>query len=60
MIPQKQLTLADILKIVKIFLNLTNLNSLLCSKITLTLMKLFRFLFVIITMHPLAEIVNIH
>ena len=47
------------LKIVKIFLNLTNLSFLLCWKIILTLMKLFRFLFTIITMQPPAEIANI-
>ena len=59
MIPQKQLSLADILKIAKIFLNLTNLSFFHCLKITLTLMKLFRFLFITITMQPLAETVNI-
>ena len=52
MIPQKQLSLADIFEDCKNILNLTNLNSLLCSKITSTLMKLFRFLFIITTMHP--------
>ena len=59
MIPQKQLPLADIFEDCKDILNLTNLSSLLCSKITLTLIKLFRLLFTSITTHPLAEIVNI-
>ena len=35
------------------------ISFLLCLKTTLTLMKLFRFLFVITTIHPLAETVNI-
>lgn len=60
MIPQTNSLWQIFLKIVKIFMNLTNLNPLLCSKTTLTLMKLFRFLFIIATMHPLAETVNTH
>ena len=63
MITQKQLTLADFFEECKDIYEsdkpqfLTLLENL---KTTLTSMKLFRFLFVIITMHPLAEIINTH
>ena len=58
MITYKQLSLAEIFEDCQNKLIMTNLLSFRFLKLILTLMKLFRLLFVIIFMHQRAEPVN--
>lgn len=59
MIPQKQLSLADIFEDCKEIYESDKPQFLTLLENHIDLMKLFRLLFIIITMHPPEEIVNI-
>ena len=59
MIPQKQLSLADIFEDCKEIYESDKPQFLTLLENHIDLMKLFRLLFIIITMHPPVEIVNI-
>ena len=59
MIPQKQLSLADIFEDCKEIYESDKPQLLTLLENHIDLMKLFRLLFIIITMHPPEEIVNI-
>ena len=59
MISQKQLSLADIFEDCKDIFESDKPHFLTLLEITLTLMKLFRFIFTIIIMQPQVEIENI-